>query len=304
MVTHDPAATPELLLDDAPGPAFLALILARGRTRLPLVVRTVASLDARFAAAHPAAIVLVPVAEYALLQETHLVAPAPAIAGTHRSAVALVADRPLDQVEAPRLEFDTVSRTAECLARATILRFYGIRPAMIVRNGVISAAPPPPESAQPPEPDSDPTVVPGEHQLRVLEGAAALQALDGEANPAVADLGRAWFILTGLPPVSHLLLVPKSLLVANPNLCADVTASLSRLVEVTPERKRTLRNALAERYGISRETANAYYSDLQWTFNRSIQQSAVQLFSRGAWGLNLPLVRKLRFVEPPVTPAE
>lgn len=296
-VTVPRPTLPDVLFDDAPGPAYLALALQLGRSRLASKFHGVEKLDARRALEHPHALLLAPTAEYAALQETHLVSPALAVAGSHRGAVALTADYPFEQVEAPRVEFDQVSRTSECLARATIWRFYGIRPALFVRDGATSVPPPPPDDGPDEASEGETGVVPGEHVVRVLEGAAALRALSEGMSGAVADLGRAWFILTGLPFVSHLLLVPRALLTDHPGAYELAVDGLRSTVDTINERRKALRREVAARYQLSNDAASDFFGDLRWTFDVAVQKSTVQLFNRGAWGMGLPLVRKLQLVD-------
>lgn len=287
---------PGVLFDDAPGPAYLALALELNRSRLAPGLRSIEQLTAHSALEHPHSLLLAPVAEYAALQETHLVSPVLAVAGTHRGAAALTADRPFDQVEAPRVEFDRTSRTSECLARATIWRFYGIRPALFVRDGVATAPPPPPGDVAGVVGEGEAGTVSGTQMIRLIEGATALRALSDDTGSAVADLGRAWFILTGLPPVSHLLLVPRALLRDCPGAYEAAVASLTSTVNTINERRKAIRRELAERYRLPSEAARDFFGDLRWTFDLAVRKSAVQLFNRGAWGMGLPLVRKLELV--------
>lgn len=295
-MTDSPPALPELLFDDAPGPAYLAHALQVGRSRLASTLRSVEKLDARCALENPHALLLAPTAEYAALQETHLLSSSMAVAGSHRGAVALTADRPFEQVEAPRVEFDHASRTSQCLVRATIWRFYGIRPALFVHDGVATAPPPPPGATRGEVGEEEAGIVPGAQVMRVLEGAAALRALSDGTSGAVADLGRAWFILTGLPPVSHLLLVPRALPSDHPGAYERAVASLTSAVRTISERRKALRREMAERYQLPSEAASDFFGDLRWTFDLEVQKSALQLFNRGAWGMGLPLVRNLELV--------
>lgn len=297
-MTRGNPVTPQLLLDDAPGPALLELALTRTRTRLPVEVRTVPALRAETVQDHPSAMLLIASAEYAILQATHVVSAEFAISGTHRSAVVLVSDRPFDRVEAPRVEFEGGSRAAELLARATLWRYFGIQPALFVRDGVATVPSPPPEQVTATEPDEEPGAAPGTQVLRVLDGTAGLKALGDLPPDRAADLGRAWYIMTGLPPVSHLLLVPRALVEQLPGAYAATIESFTSGLASAHERRRELSRAFAERCVIPHEVARDFGADIRWKFDAEIHKSVVQLFNRGAWGMNLPLVRKLELLGP------
>lgn len=283
----------ELLLDDAPGPAPLALAVERGWATLPLPVRTVPGLTAVTASEHPEALVLLPLAEYASLQDSHLVLPALAAGGRHGAATVLVSDRRLDEVEAPVVDLTAVSLTAELLARATLAKFYGIAGATWrsdERGGVPAAG----GSGEGRRTGDEQGELPGERPiLEVLEGGAALHLLDEPGDAVVADLGRAWFVLTGLPAVSHLLVASRALLTAEGARVQELTEALPPALAIVHERRRELRRGLSDRYGVSRDLLNAFYNDQFTTLTGDAQKSASALFARGAYGLNLPTVSRL-----------
>ena len=280
----------ELLLDDAPGPAPLALAVELGWATLPLPVRTVHRLTAVTAREHPEALMLLPVAEYAFLQDSHLVLPALAAGGRHGAATVLVSDRRLDEVEAPVVDLTAVSLTAELLARATLAKFYGIagvtwRSESPVSERALSESP-----ASERTDEGAPTERP---LLEVREGGEALHLLDEPGDAVVAELGRAWFVLTGLPAVSHLLVVSRALLTAEAERVRGLTEALPPALAVVHQRRRELRRELSDRYGVSRDLLNEFYNDQFATLTGDAQRSAAALFARGAWGLGLPTVSRL-----------
>lgn len=280
--------TVELLLDEHPGPAPLALALERGWATLPLPTRAVPRLTAATARAWPEALLLIPVAEYALLQETHLIVPGLACGGWHRAAAALIADRRFDLISAPRVELGDASRTTECLARATLAKFYGITPARWTRHGVTTPAPIP--SAEPGHEATDDAPGP---LPRVVDGLAALRALDAPDDLTVADLGKAWFILTGLPAVSHLLLAPRALVAAEPDRLRDLTAALPIALAAVHQRRRELRRDLSQRDGLSRDFLSAFSNDRFWTLHEDARKAVARLLERGGPGTGLPAVANL-----------
>ena len=289
--------TLELLLDDAPGPAPLALAIERGWATLPLPVRAVAGLNAATLRAHPEASALLPVAEYAELQESHLIFPALAAGGQHGAAAVLVTERPLEEVEDPLVDLDGISRTAEMFARATLAKFYGITGAAWLRDGIEGSA------GGQDKPDAAVAVGVGAGEspaaarptLLVRDGGEALHLLDAPGSAVVADLRRAWFILTGLPAVSHLFVVPRGLLEREAER-ARVQALLDALpatLDTVHERRRELRRTLSDRYDVSRELLNAFYNDQFLTLTGDAQKGVLALFGSGAWGMGLPTVARL-----------
>jgi predicted solute-binding protein len=284
----------ELLLDDAPAIAPLALALELGWATLPMPVRTVPNLSAATARDNPGALVCAPLVEYADLQEDYTILPDLAAGGHHGVATVLLADRRLDEVEDPIVDLGEISRTAECLARATLLKFYGITAAAWVRDGQESAGLRIEESpGEETTSDNTPESATERLTVEIREGGEALHLLDEPGDRVVSDLGRAWFILTGLPPVSHLLLAPNALLGADDPALQELLAALPVALAVVHERRRELRRTLAERYGVSRDLLNAFYNDQFLILTGDAQKSILALFPEGAWGMDLPTVARL-----------
>jgi hypothetical protein len=295
----------ELLLDDAPALAPLALAVELGWVSLPLPLRTVPHLTADEARARADALVVLPAVEYALVQQSHLIVPALAAGGQHGSATVLVADRRLDEIEAPTVDLEGASRGAECLARATLGPFYGISGTVWTREGEAGGHPPGgrsdghhDSSAAAGDGAAAETQVAGEASLArptvlVREGGEALHLLDEPGIATVADLGRAWFILTALPPVSHLFLAPRALPPADEAGLRELTEALPGALATIHERRRELRRELSDRYGVSRERLNDFYNDQFSTLTGDAQKSVLALLARGGRGVGLPPVARL-----------
>jgi len=268
----------QLLLDDTPAIAPLALALELGWATLPTTVQTLQRVDADVARAQPDALVLVPVADYAALQDDYVIVPELACGGHHNAGIVLIGDRRLDEIDDPLVDLADVSRGAELLTRATLLKFYGMAASAWLRDGDT----PPPFTGE---------GVDQRHTIEIRAGGEALHMIDAPGEAEVSDLGRSWFILTGLPPVTHLLLAPKRLL-DTPALTALV-AALPAALAATHERRRELRRDLAERYGVSRDLLSDFYSDQFLTLTGDAQKSLLALFPAGAWGMDLPTVAQL-----------
>ncbi len=273
------APTLQLLLDDTPTIAPLALALELGWATLPATVQTLPRVDASVARAQPGALVLVPIADYATLQDDYVIIPELACGGHHNAGLVLIGDRRLDEIDDPLVDLADVSRGTELLARATLLKFYGMAAAAWLRDG---DTPPPFTGAGADQ----------RHTIEIREGGEALHMLDAPGEAEVSDLGRSWFILTGLPPVTHLLLAPKRLL-DTPALAALV-AALPIALAAAHERRREIRRDLADRYGVSRELLSDFYGDQFLTLTGDAQKSLLALFPAGAWGMDLPTVAQLQ----------
>lgn len=269
-----PAASLELLLDDSPVIAPLALALELGWATLPVPVRTIAGLTAQTMQAHPGAVGFTPLAEYADLQHAYTILPDLAAGGHHDAATILIADRRLDEVDNPIVDLGASSRTTELLVRATLLKFYGITAAAWLRDD-----------------EELPAIDEGPQQIAIRDGGEALHLLDAPGDRVISDLGRAWFILTGFPPVSHLLLAPTARL--DDKALEALLAALPAALAVVNERRRELRRTLAERYGVSRDLLNSFYADQFLTLTGDAQKSILAIFPAGAWGMDLPNVSQL-----------
>lgn len=284
--------TSELLLDDAPGPALLALAVELGWATLPVPLRTAPNVTARMVQGAAGALVLLPVAEYAQVQETHVILPALAAGGRHSAATVLVADRRIDEIDTPFVDLNGISRTSECLARATLAKFYGISGVTWLREDSAGEG----QRATSDEQaiaDGAETAADERLTVEVREGGEALHLLDQPGDTIVADLGRAWFILTGLPYTSHLLVAPRALLEADQGGVQALVDAIPVALDVVHERRRELRRELSDRYGVSRDLLNEFYNDQFSTLTGDAQKAVLTLFQRGAYGLDLPAVRRL-----------
>ncbi len=262
-----------LLVDDTPSIAPLTLAHELGWATLPCAVETVAGLTAQVARAHPEALVFVPFTEYPELQEGYTILPVLAAGGNYNAAIVLVADRPLEEIDECVIDLGEVSRVAEALAYATLKKFYGLTPVAWVRTR--------PETAEHPV-------------VQICEGGEALHLLDEPGNRVVVNLGRAWFILTGLPPLTHLLLAPDKLLREAPGDVQAFTAALAAAQAARAARKAELRGELSARYGVSVAQLDRYYDDQFTTLTGDAQKSIRALLTATARNLGLPAVGALK----------
>jgi len=211
---------------------------------------------------------LLPSAEVATLQETHLVVPDIAVIADQTGAIAMRAPVRPDEIARTPVRLWEASGTAELVARATLQPYYGILPTVWTSD----------DSA--------------EAQVVIVEGAEAIRA--PEAGFA-EDLVRAWFILTGQPLVTHLLVVPKSL---DRDAVRPAVDMLRRALDVAQERRRDLRRALAERFDLDRDRLAEVWQATRFTLEESDRRALLMLLQRGNRGSAYPYVWEIPYLEP------
>lgn len=179
---------------------------------------------------HFAGVALVDSVVAAALLDSWAILPGHAVASHRESMLNLVTDQRPDEIEQVVLATAGASESARALAEATLPRFYGI-----TLTGWTD---------QPRTPDTG-TVV-------LEEGAAALSGTEDDGM-FHEDLGRAWFLLTQTPYVSHVCIAPRRLVEANPAGIAGVVATLHEARRLASERARELRRDLTREFGVDRE---------------------------------------------------
>ena len=186
----------------------------------------------------------------------------------------LVADRALEVIDACAVDLADSSRTAEALARGTLRKFYGLNPIAWLRD-------------ERPEDPNLPVV-------EIREGGEALHLLDEPGDRIVVELGRAWFILTGLPPVTHLLLAPDTLLRADPDALRALGDALAVANTVLRDLRDDLRRELSTRHGVSLALLNRYYDDQLASLTGDGQKSVRALLAATTRSMGLPPVGALK----------
>jgi predicted solute-binding protein len=266
---------PPLLLDDTPSIAPLALAHELGWVTLPMPVETVPGLTAAMAQRRGDALLFAPVAEYPELQQGYTVLPALVGGGNYNAAIVLVAERPLEEIDACAVDLADTSRTAEALARGTLRKFYGINPVAWLRGE---------------ERPDDPALP----VVEIREGGEALHLLDEPGNRVVVELGRAWFILTGFPPVTHLLLAPDALLRDAPDALPALNDALAAANTILRGQRDDLRQQLSARYGVSLALINRYYDDQLPGLTGDGQKSVRAILTATTRSMGLPPVAALK----------
>jgi len=207
----------------------------------------------------------------ALLLDRYAVVTDVGFVSHHSGSVALwTAARP-DEIEQMTVVLDGVSRTAEALARATIGHFYGVQVTGWDRDA------------------SD-----GDAVLR--EGIPALQAAD---SGHLGDLVRAWFILTGFPLPTHVLVVPQSTATEDPAAVQDLVRDLQLILAAGVERRRELRRNLAEEFDLDRARLSELHAEQTTVLSKTARKAWFDLLRRTSHAMKLPAV-----TEPVVITAE
>jgi predicted solute-binding protein len=209
---------------------------------------------------HVAAIV--PSAEIAKLQSTHVVVPSVAVIWEGHGLIAMrVPVRP-DEIATSDVRLYDVSSTAEVLARAVLEPFYGIAPTTWTE-----------------EDDSDAQVV-------IVEGATALNEPEAGLSE---DLVRAWFIMTGLPVVTHLFVVP------NKTDSSHVIELMRQARSIGHERRRDLRRATAERFDVDRERLVDMAASARYELLESDRRALLKLLQNGNKGFRYPYLWQIAY---------
>jgi predicted solute-binding protein len=255
IVVHDTLVT---------APFILPRILGWIESELAVEPRT----ELRGGDVGPEMAALIPSAEVALLQETHQIVPDVAVVANGEGAIAMrVPVRP-DEIEATAVRLYDVSGTAEILARATLEPFYGIDPTAWTRDDAPRA------------------------QVVVVEGAEALR--EPEAGHA-EDLCRAWFILTGQPVVTHVLVAPKT---CDRAAIEPATETLHQLRTLAAARRRDLRRELAARDDLDRDRLTRLFAAQRLHLAADDRRALLMLLQRGNRGSAYPYVWELAYLEP------
>lgn len=216
----------------------------------------------------PDQIALIPSVEIAWLQESHQVVPEVAVVATAEGAVAMrVPVRP-DEITSTPVRLYETSGLAEILGRATLQPFYGI-------------------TATTWSTDDSPDA-----QVVIVEGAEAIREPEAGFSE---DLIRAWFIQTGQPVVTHLLVAPKN---ADRTTLVPVLDAFTMLRAASHERRRDLRKTLAERHDLDRDRLTRLFAAQRLSLEPEDRRALLMLLQRGNRGSSYPYVWDIAFLEP------
>jgi predicted solute-binding protein len=209
--------------------------------------------------------------EISHLRETHAVVADIAVVADGNSAIAMRTPVRPDEVATTPVRLLDAGGTAELLARATLKPFYGIEPTTWVQDGDS------PDAAR--------------AEVVIVEGPEALREPEGGFSE---DLSRAWFILTAQPVVSHVLLVPRA---CPPNLLRNIVAFLDSARVAGQERRRDWRPLLADREGVGRERASAFWAAQRLSLEEPDRRALLDLLQKGSRGTSSAPLTTVKFVE-------
>jgi hypothetical protein len=258
-----------LLIDDALVTAPFVAPLAAGWVTPAADIAAEIRPNLRAADLEPSDAALLPLAEITLLPERPIVPDVAVVADTIGAIEVRMPVRP-DEIERTPVRLLDVDGSAELLARATITPFYGIAVTAWPRDDEPAAA---------------------EAQVAIVEGIDAMRPPEGGY---AEDLCRAWFILVGLPFVSHVLVAPAD---ADREAMRPALATFAALLTAGEERRREWRAALADREGISRDRLHGLFQALRWSLGPEEKKGINALFSRGLRGSSYPPPGPLRFLD-------
>jgi len=256
-----------LLLHDTLATLPFTLAFAEGWLAPPAGLSVERRRELPATALDPGDAALLPTPEAALLAESHPIVPAATCLFDHAGPVSLRTPVRPDEVERTPVRLAGVSSAAELLARSTLRAFYGIEPVAWERGD---------------RPEAQAVVLEGVEALRPAEGGFA------------EDLARAWFILTALPFVSHLLVVPTDEAQA---AAERVVAVLDAARAAAHERRREWRQPFVEREGIPRDRFDEVMTGQRHALEPDDRRALTALLSHGARGTPYPPAPAWRFVE-------
>jgi hypothetical protein len=260
-----------LLIDETFATATYTVPISSGWVSPPEGVTVEATNRLTAASETEETIVLAPTSEILRRQQTHQVAGDVAVIADGNGAIAMRTPVRPDEVEATPVRLLDTSGIAELLARATLRPFYGIEPTGWVRDGNSPEA--------------------GRAEVVIVEGAEALREPEGGFSE---DLSRAWFILTAQPVISHVLLVPRALPPAD---LTNISAFLDAARTEGLARRREWRPELADRIGVDRDRASAFWSAQRLKLELADRQPLLDLLHKGSRGTSSPPPTNVVFID-------
>ena len=164
------------------------------------------------------------------LLDSHVIVSDHAVASRRASFLTIVTHTRPDDVDNVTVSTPDVSLSGRGLAETTLPRFYGITAT-----------------------EWTPSRLPVNETTALLtEEAEALIPVD-EPDQYQEDLGRAWFLLTDTPYVSHVCVAPRSELTRNPEAVVQAVSRLTTARESAEANARELRRNLSRDLDIERD---------------------------------------------------
>lgn len=178
------------------------------------------------------------------LLDSHVVVRGFAVASRRASFLTLVTHTRPDDVDNVTISTPDVSLSGRGLAETTLPKFYGIT----VTDW------------------SDERLAVNEQTAQLTEEAGALIPVD-DSDHYQEDLGRAWFLLTDTPYVSHVCVAPRSMLTSDPASVVEALARLDESRQASEISARELRRNLSRDLGIDRDLFTETLADQTYTLD-------------------------------------
>ena len=172
------------------------------------------------------------------LLESHVIVSDHCVASRRASFLTIVTHTRPDEVDNVTVSTPDVSLAGRGVAEVVLPRFYGIT--VTEWTGERREV--------------------DESTALVTEGAEALIPVD-EPDHYQEDLGRAWFLLTDTPFVSHVCVAPRSMLTSDPPAVITAVDRLELARQTSNERARELRRNLSRDLGVDRDLLTETLAD-------------------------------------------
>ncbi len=180
-----------------------------------------------------------------------------AIASESISLLTMVTSERPDGIESAVVAAPGVSLTGRAVAEIVIPEFYGIN----ISGWLDTAATAGPES------------------LVVTEGAEALLP-SGTESDFHEDLGRAWFLMTETPFISHLCLASEQLYSEDPDGVRTQVADLAAMLRAADDQRRLLRRNISRDHDIDRELVVDVFDGLRFQLSSDGVEGLKTLFGQ------------------------
>lgn len=197
------------------------------------------------------------------LLESHVIVADHAVASRRASFLTVVTHTRPDEVDNVTVSTRNVSLVGRGLAEATLPRFYGI---------VATSW-------------TDERLDVNAQTIVVTEEAEALIPVDDNEHYQ-EDLGRAWFLLTDTPYVSHVCVAPRSILTSDPSSVIAAVESLEQARQASNDHARELRRNLASDLGIERDLFTETLADQTYRLDDPERSGLLGLWKH--LGIQLP----------------
>jgi predicted solute-binding protein len=180
------------------------------------------------------------------LLDSHVIVSNHAVASSRASFLTIVTHTRPDEVDNVTVATPDVSLSGRGLAETTLPRFYGITVTVW----------------------SDKRLAVDASTALLTEGAEALIPVD-EEDFYQEDLGRAWFLLTDTPYVSHVCVAPRSELTRNPAGVVSAVKRLDAARDAASDNARELRRNLSRDLEIERDLFTETLADQTHTLGEA-----------------------------------